>query len=79
MAMNGLFSVGLQGVHKGMQGLNQNATAIAKMGTEEGPNTLGDVAAEVVGLTENRLQVEASVKVLQTADRTLGSLLDIHA
>ncbi len=77
--MNSVLSIGLEGVQRGMQGLEGNAQAIAKIGTEEGPPTLGDVAEEVVGLSENRLQVEASVRVLKTADRTLGSLLDVHA
>ena len=79
MTINSVLSVGLQGVQRGMQGLQQNAQAIANVGTEEGPSSLGDLAGEIVGLSENRLQVEASVKVLQTAGQTLGSLIDIHA
>jgi len=79
MVVNSLYSTGLQGIQRGMQGLNSNAESIAKIGMEDGPNDLGDVAKEIVGLKENEMQVKASTKVLQSADRVLGSLLDIHA
>jgi len=79
MAVNSVVSVGLQGIHKGMHGLNQNAHRIANIGTEEGPQDLGGVAAEMVSLKENQLQVEASVKVLQVNNEVLGTLINIHA
>jgi len=79
MVVSSLFSSGLEGIQKGVQGMNQNAHRIANIGTEDGPQNLGEIAGEMVGLKENQLQVEASAKVLEVNNEVLGTLINIHA
>lgn len=80
-------NLGLQGIQRGMNGLNQNAHKIANA------NNSTDTSAEasklntgVNGLTDslvnmklNKLQVEMSAKVVQTSTGMIGTLLDIKA
>lgn len=79
MSINSVMAIGLQGVQKGLQGMNQNATEIARFGTDKGSGDVSDLAAQAVGLIQNETQVIASTKVIQSADRVLGGLLDVRA
>jgi hypothetical protein len=72
-------SIGLTGIQNGLANMNASAQRIANYGTDEGANTLGDVAADMVGLKQSELQVKASAEVVKSANETLGSLLDIRA
>jgi hypothetical protein len=64
-----------EGIARGVQGYEQAAQQVASAtaagGTAPVPAT--------VGLLEARLQVAAAAKVLERADRGLGSLLDVRA
>lgn len=62
----------LQGIQQGLHGLKKNASSIAG-------GDPGSVAEPLVGMIENRLQVQASAKVAQTVSDTLGTLLDTMA
>ncbi len=89
--INSVLSQGIQGVNRGMQGMARAAERVAKAGlpaerTGEVPASAGgapDVMTDLTtGLVELRLysvQVEASAKVVKTADQTLGTLLDVKA
>lgn len=84
MAIDSVMSAGLQGVLKGMQGMQRHAQNIASMPVtqEEAAaenRQASDMAEDIVGLKQNELQVKASAKVLQSAGETIGTLLDIHA
>lgn len=72
-------SVGLAGMQTGIAKMNAHAQSIARYGTENGPQGLGDVAADMVGLTQSEFQVKASAQVVKTANETLGTLLDVRA
>ena len=69
----------LQGIQRGVSGMRQNAAEIAT------PRTLGnkvanrDTVRAMVELHQNSQQVATSVKVLQSADQMIGSLLDVKA
>lgn len=69
---------GLQGIHKGLAGLERNAANIAsvKQFTSDGPEEL---VGSLIGLKVNRLQIEMSAQVVKVADETIGTLLDILA
>ena len=66
----------LQGIQRGMSGLNRDAQAVA------GAGVAGDVdvmTSALVDSIQQKVMVEASATMLSTTDRTLGSLLDIKA
>ena len=66
------FNTSIAGIQRGMEGLNRNAASIAQASKGQGE----DVIRPLVESGINKLHVEANVKVLQTQDKMLGSLLD---
>ncbi|MBE0509966.1 MAG: hypothetical protein K0A95_08315 [Chromatiales bacterium] len=72
MQVNNAFNTAIQGINRGMDGLNRNAASIAQASTGEG----GDVVQPLVESKINKLQVEANVRMLQAQDQMIGSLLD---
>ena len=75
MDVNSAYNNGLLGIQRGMQGIERNASEIASATTQESGRTQ-DVAASLVESESHQLQAEASAKVVQTADETLGTILD---
>lgn len=77
--------LGLQGIQKGMDGLRRNAHEIASANKLNNPQSaeaapsVNDVTDALVGLQQNRLQAEASTKVVKTSLDLIGSLLDVKA
>ena len=80
--MSGISSMGfgstavqnaLSGINRGMANLSQDARVIAQ------PGSAGGSTDALVDAQAQKLDVEASVKALQIADQTLGTLLDIKA
>ena len=72
MVINNSFNTSIQGIARGLDGLNRNAASIAQASTGEG----GDVVQPLVDSRINKLQVEANARMLQTQDKMIGSLLD---
>ncbi len=66
---------GIAGINNGLDGMRRNATEIARATTGNG----ADIPHALVDLRTNQHQVEASVKVIKSADEMLGSLLDVRA
>jgi uncharacterized phage infection (PIP) family protein YhgE len=64
---------GLNGYQSGINSLNNNALKIAQNVTQQ-PEDLVD---PLVGLLQDKQQVQASIKVIETSNDMLGSLLDI--
>ncbi|MGD8938124.1 MAG: hypothetical protein PVJ72_02025 [Gammaproteobacteria bacterium] len=71
-------SSGLTGIYKGMDNLKHDAQEIASASAKGGENTT-DLAKSLVDLNVNRNQIEASVKVVQAVNETLGTLLNVKA
>ncbi len=65
---------GIAGINNGLDGMRRNAAEIARATTGDDTNT----ARALVDMRINQHQVEASVKVIKTADEMLGSLLDVR-
>jgi hypothetical protein len=65
----------LSGINRGMANQSQDARVIAQGSVADG----NSVTAALVDAQTQKLDVEASVKALQIADQTLGTLLDIKA
>ncbi len=68
----------LQGIQKGLAGIDKNAAKIAGAAAFNSQNP-ADLAQPLVDIQNNRLQVEASAKVMKTVDATIGSLIDVVA
>ncbi|MGE0080226.1 MAG: hypothetical protein AB7U81_02900 [Thiohalomonadaceae bacterium] len=66
----------LQGVRRGIEGLDRSAAAVARAAGSEGQ---ASVVKPLVAAMSHRLQVQASASVLRTVDQTLGTLLDEKA
>ncbi|MDX1693249.1 MAG: hypothetical protein R3208_05755 [Ketobacteraceae bacterium] len=75
MPINSVLGSGLQGVQKGFSTVNQAADKIAKVDRSDNP--AGDIAESAVSLQLGKLQVQASAKVIETANETIGSLINI--
>jgi hypothetical protein len=63
------------GISRGLAGMDRDAQAIANGAT--GGVDAG--AGALVDSMQQRLVVEASAKMLSTADQTLGTLIDVKA
>tara|TARA_R110002111_G_scaffold158636_4_gene225455 strand:+ start:1231 stop:1461 length:231 start_codon:yes stop_codon:yes gene_type:complete len=65
---------GLAGVQSGLQQLNKNAADIATLSR---PDSTVDLTTALVSNLSAQQQVEASLKVIETSNKTVGTLLDI--
>ncbi len=66
---------GLSGIQQGYNNLKQDAQAIATANGNPGKK----LEEPMVGLIQDRNQVAASAKVVETVDDTIGTLLDVMA
>jgi len=73
--------IGLSGLTRGLENIQEIATDIAQAGTtkEENLSTTVNLTQSVVDLKQQELATLASAKVVQTADEVLGTLLDVNA
>lgn len=69
------FQSGLAGVQSGLQQLNKNAADIASLGQ---PDADVNLTASLVSNISAKQQVEASLKVIEASNATVGTLLDIQ-
>jgi len=75
MVIGSVYSNGLAGVQTGLSNLNKASAQIAKVSESENPTE--DLTNGAIGLLQGKLQVQASAKVLETANKTMGSIIDI--
>ncbi len=88
------FSAGLSGIQAGQRRVEQAAGEIASntlpaqqptaaQSVEPSTQVRGasepDLAQSLVGLTQGRNEVQASARVVETADEVLGTLIDTRA
>ena len=76
MAIGSVLGNGLAGVQKGFSTLNKASSQIAQVGVSE--DSSKDLTEGAVSLLQGKLQVQASAKVLETANKTMGSIIDIE-
>lgn len=80
--LGGALNAGMTGIQKGQEQITQAAQNIASANTQRPvtPNqaaTQGDLAQSLLEQKQGQRQVEASAKVVETAGKTIGSLIDI--
>ena len=68
----------IAGIHSGLGSARQHAAEVAGSGQLQGGSADG-LAAPMVGLIQDRLQVSASTQVLKAVDDMIGSLFDARA
>ncbi len=71
-------SPAISGLTTGMENLKRDAVDIATT-VAKGKEDPADLAKSLVDLNQDGTQAEASVKVVQAVDETLGTLLDVYA
>ncbi len=76
MNISNLFGNALLGIQRGMRGLDRNAAQIASAKELNGE---ASPTEPLIDSKVNRLQVEASAKVMKTIDEAVGSLFDDKA
>lgn len=71
-------SSGVLGIQRGMEGLQRDASKIASAEQlkKDSPES---VTEPLVHLVQDRLQVQASARVVKAVDDTIGTLLDTFA
>jgi len=75
--MNDLSGVqsSLNGIQRGMDSFRQNSQTVADQQKASQPSEK-EVSEAIVGINQDRNQVEASTKTLKAHDDNLGNLLD---
>jgi hypothetical protein len=77
MAISSATGSGLAGIQQGFRQVNQAAADVARLDRSTDPGA--DITRAAVDLLQGKVQVQASAKVIETEQRTLGALLDVRA
>ena len=72
------FQSALMGVRTGMESMQNHAENIASTSVAQGEKS-PSLTESLVGLKEDRLQVMASMQVIESLDDVIGTLLDVEA
>lgn len=80
MSIGSVLNTGIQGVQTGVRGMEQAAQEIVQAGSSNSTNSgAGDFVEPIMDLKLYENSVEASAKVIKTADEMIGTLLDTMA
>ncbi len=80
MTINSVLNTGIQGVQKGVEGAESAASRIVRSSAVDSGNDLANGVVEpIVDLKLYERSVEASARVVKTADEMLGTLIDTLA
>ena len=71
-------NMGILGIQNGLSDLNRNAAKIASADAFKADSPV-DIATPLVDMQLNRLQIEASTKVVKAIDEAIGSIIDVKA
>lgn len=78
MKIDSVFSQAVTGIQRGLTSARDHAAEIASAGQLEGDGP-SSLVEPLVGLKQDKLQVQASVEVLKAYDTMIGSLFDEKA
>jgi hypothetical protein len=80
MAVYSVGNTALQGIQRGLQGFRRAAVEVADgIRTTQDSKGSSNFERALVEMPQQANQVKASVKVLQSYQDSVGTLLDIHA
>jgi len=77
MTSTSISQIGLQGLLDSQQRAQDAASRIVQAGTTGGSTQ--DIVEAVVDLKSAELEAKAAARVIETANRTVGSLIDVLA
>jgi len=69
----------VQGIQRGLDGLRKNAAEIASADQLNKAGQDTDLVGSLVDLQQNKIQVQASAKVVSAVDSVIGTIVDIRA
>jgi len=79
MNLSSIQQTGLEGIQRGLQGIEKSASEIVKAGVTDGASGSTSFIEPIVELKLYERSIEASAKVVKVADEVLGTLLDTMA
>ncbi|HEY9051923.1 MAG TPA: hypothetical protein VIQ03_10295 [Gammaproteobacteria bacterium] len=69
----------VQGIQRGLDGMRKNAAEIASADQLNQAGNETDLAGAMVEMNQNKVQVQASAKVVSALDEMVGTLIDTRA
>ncbi len=66
----------IQGIQRGLDGLRKNAAEIASSDQLNKAGQGSNLEGALIGLEQNKVQVQASAKVVSAVDNVLGTIID---
>ena len=78
MTLINALNTGILGIQRGLADVQRSAGNIASTDSMTADNA-SDLAESMVGLMTGRIQVEASARVVETINETLGTIIDVLA
>jgi len=79
MNLSTIQQTGLEGIQRGLQGVEKSASEIVKAGVTDGSSGSAGFVEPIMELKLYERSIEASAKVVKVADEVLGTLLDTMA
>lgn len=79
MGVLSIQSSAVQGIQRGLDGMRKNAAEIASADQLNQAGKETDLVGAMVGMQQNKIQVQASAKVVSTLDEVVGTLIDTRA
>lgn len=76
MNLSSIQQTGLEGIQRGVQGIEKSASEIVKAGTSDNASGAANFIEPIMELNLYERSVEASAQVVKVADEVLGTLLD---
>ena len=72
-------SEAVQGVQRGLDGMRKNASEIASADQLNKAGKDTSLVGSLVEMEQNKMQAQASAKVVSAADEVLGTIIDLRA
>ena len=79
MGVLSIQSTAVQGIQRGLDGMRKNAAEIASADQLNQAGKETDLVGSLVEMQQNKVQVQASAKVVSTMDEVVGTLIDTRA
>ena len=79
MGVLSIQSTAVQGIQRGLDGMRKNAAEIASADQLNQAGKETDLVGSLVEVQQNKVQVQASAKVVSTMDEVVGTLIDTRA
>ncbi len=79
MSVLSVQSEAVLGMQRGLDGMRRNASEIASADQLNRAGQDTDLEGALVGMQQNKAQVQASAKVVSAMDEGLGTIIDIRA